>query len=165
MPAGRPTDYSEEAAEELLVWMRAGGSVASYCECADTPSHNTIIQWKKKFPEFDERYARACIERATAHAEEILEIADNEQGDTIAGEKGMVGNPVKVARDRLRIDSRKWLMSKMLPKTFGDRVGAVDENTSTHVLTIEIVGGHRRELRDNPDDVPPEFDGNDPLPR
>lgn len=30
-------------------------------------------------------------------------------------------HPGAVARDKLRIDARKWLLSKMLPKIYGDR--------------------------------------------
>jgi len=41
-------------------------------------------------------------------ADEIIEIADNESGDP--------------ARDRLRLDTRKWLMSKIAPKRWGDRL-------------------------------------------
>ncbi len=48
-----------------------------------------------------------------ALAEDILEIADEEDAD--------------VNRARLRVDTRKWLMSKIAPKRFGDK--------KTHELT------------------------------
>ena len=58
------------------------------------------------------RYARATEERADLLAEEILSIADN----------GSNADNVIVQRDRLRIDSRKWLLSKLQPKKYGDKL-------------------------------------------
>ncbi len=63
-------------------------------------------------------YARACDERADLIADEIFEIADN------GASKDMLikDDNVKVQRDRLRVDSRKWLLSKLNPKKYGDKV-------------------------------------------
>ena len=55
-----------------------------------------------------ERYTRAHENRMFKLAGEILEIADDKDGD--------------VNRDRLRVDTRKWLMSKLNPKKFGDSI-------------------------------------------
>lgn len=63
-------------------------------------------------------YACACDERADLIADEIFEIADN------GASKDMLikDDNVKVQRDRLRVDSRKWLLSKLNPKKYGDKV-------------------------------------------
>lgn len=57
-------------------------------------------------------YARACEDRADQMADEILAIAD----------EGSNKDNVIVQRDRLRIDSRKWLLAKLQPKKYGDRL-------------------------------------------
>ena len=56
-------------------------------------------------------YARARVERADLLAEEILEIADTP-----------CTNQVEVAQQRNRLDTRKWLASKLAPKKYGDRL-------------------------------------------
>jgi hypothetical protein len=56
-------------------------------------------------------YARAREERADLLAKEILEIADTP-----------CTNQVEVAQQRNRLDTRKWLASKLAPRKYGDRV-------------------------------------------
>jgi hypothetical protein len=56
-------------------------------------------------------YARAREERADLLAKEILEIADAPCADQVA-----------VQHARNRIDTRKWLASKLAPRKYGDRV-------------------------------------------
>jgi len=61
-------------------------------------------------------------------AEEILEIADDGSNDWIereleSGHVVKVADHKHIARSRLRVDTRKWLMSKLLPKKYGDRLG------------------------------------------
>ena len=46
-------------------------------------------------------------------ADDIIEIADNPETDAAS-----------VQRDRLKVDTRKWLLSKALPKIYGDKLTA-----------------------------------------
>ncbi|WQO60306.1 hypothetical protein U8C35_07755 [Sinorhizobium medicae] len=72
------------------------------------PAASTVFLWLSKHREFSEQYARAQADRTAYWAEEIVEISDDEKTD--------------IQRSRLKVDTRKWLMSKMAPKKFGDRV-------------------------------------------
>lgn len=72
------------------------------------PDKATVFRWLARYPDFRDNYTRAQDDRASALAEEILEIAD----DTTAED---------VQRAKLRVDTRKWLMSKMAPKRYGDK--------------------------------------------
>lgn len=61
-------------------------------------------------------------------AEEILEIADDGSQDTeeIEISEGVTStrtNAEVIQRSRLRVDTRKWLMSKLAPKKYGDKLG------------------------------------------
>jgi hypothetical protein len=69
------------------------------------------------------QYARACEERADKEFEDILSIADNSGNDKVTNDNGdeVVDNEA-IARDRLRVDARKWRLSKMLPKKYGDKI-------------------------------------------
>jgi hypothetical protein len=71
-------------------------------------------------PEFAEQYARARELQAERFADDIIEIADDKSED-VYGELEMP-NSVAVARAKLRIDSRKWIASKLLPKKYGDKL-------------------------------------------
>jgi len=71
------------------------------------PAMSTVFLWISRHKEFSENYARAQADRVVAWSEEIVDIADNSQADT--------------NRAKLRVDTRKWLMSKMDPKKYGDR--------------------------------------------
>jgi hypothetical protein len=59
----------------------------------------------KSHPEFLEQYARARELQTDIFIDEIIDIADSTEND--------------VQRDRLRIDSRKWIASKLKPKKYG----------------------------------------------
>lgn len=84
----------------------------------------TILDWANTYPELGDRYARARERGYAALADEIMEISDE---TSVAArynedEVTLVLDATAVARNRLRVDTRKWLLSKMLPKQFGDKV-------------------------------------------
>lgn len=116
MPAGRPTDYTEEKANTILGMMVEGMSLRKICAADDMPDMSTVYRWLSKHKEFSNNYAKAQQDRTTAFAEELLEIAD--QFDNLADKLDVE----HIQRAKLRIDTRKWIMSKMDPKRFGDKV-------------------------------------------
>lgn len=121
---GRPSLYSEDLADTILTEMMCGRSLRSVCEDEGMPSIRTVMRWRLKYPEFCQQYAHACKERTAYHAEEILDIADDGLNDTYVDHKtGETRTDMDViARSKLRIDARKWLMSKMNSKDFGDKI-------------------------------------------
>ena len=105
---GRPTVYTDDAAGEILERIRSGESLRSICEDEHLPSKGAVLHWVTDDREgFADRYADACYVRAMGWAEETVDIADNITGDT--------------QRDRLRVDTRKWFVSKLLP-AYADKV-------------------------------------------
>ncbi len=105
---GRPSSYSEDIADRICAELANGAGLRDICEPAGMPAPSTIYRWLSEFPEFQERYARARERQADTYADEIVGISDNENGDP--------------QRDRLRIDARKWVASKLRPKKYGERV-------------------------------------------
>lgn len=86
-------------------------------------------------PAAAEQYARAKEAQIEALADEMLEIADNPTGDVYADDEGgMRLAPDVVQRSRLRVDTRKWLLSKLAPKKYGDKVDI--EHTGAVAFTI-----------------------------
>lgn len=108
MPAGRPSGYTPELADEICKRIAAPMSLTKVCKAADMPGMSSVFEWLRQYPEFKESYAHATAERAEAQGEEMLDIAEDKT--------------IEPKRARLMIDTRKWLMSKTNPKKYGDRV-------------------------------------------
>lgn len=123
---GRPTLYTQELADLVCERVATGTlGLAKLCEIhADLPSKFTINLWRYKYSEFSTQYAQAKLKQADLLAEEMLDIADDGSNDWMEsfGEEGEISwklNGEHVQRSRLRIDTRKFLASKLLPKQYG----------------------------------------------
>ncbi|MEX0651888.1 MAG: hypothetical protein WD153_00275 [Candidatus Paceibacterota bacterium] len=106
----RPTIYTKELADRICSRIASGESLRRICKDDDMPSRRVVHLWlfddSKK--EFLHHYKEACDMRTDEMFDEIQEIADDTDGD--------------VMRDRLRVDTRKWQLSKMKPKKYGDKM-------------------------------------------
>lgn len=135
--AGRPTDYNETIA--TLVCDRVATHPHGLNKlCAmwdDMPVPSTIYLWRLKHPAFSEMYAQAKMMQADILAEQCLEIADDDSNDIRVTPEGYeTCNTEFVARSRLRIDTRKWLAMKLLPKQYGN---GPDENKTPAQSLVE----------------------------
>ncbi len=137
---GRPTKYSVDIATKLCEQLALGLSIRSVCAIEGMPAIQTVFNWLRKHKDFLEQYARAKEESTDAMAEEILDIADDGSNDYMTITKGNaeyeVVNHEAINRSRLRVDTRKWLMAKMKPKKYGDRLDVTSggEKVSVNVL-------------------------------
>lgn len=110
---GRPTAYTADLGDAICALLAEGESLNAICKRDDVPvSESTVKGWalNSEHP-FSANYARAREIGYHKLADETLDIADAEETD-----------PGQVARDRLRVDTRKWLLSKALPKVYGDKL-------------------------------------------
>lgn len=126
MAGGRPTDYTEELGSEICAELSQGISLRTVCKAEDLPCAATVFNWLRVHKGFLEQYTRAKEESADAMAEDILDISDNASNDWMDtnddGNPGYRLNGENIQRSRLRVESRKWLMSKQKPKKYGDKV-------------------------------------------
>lgn len=84
------------------------------------------------------RYAGACETRAETIFEDLLVIADDSSQDTYFDENGVERTDHEVvARSRLRIDARKWMLSKLQPKKYGDKL-EVDAKIKGEIKTVTV---------------------------
>ncbi len=129
MPAGRPTIFTPELSAVILQRVADGESIRSICRDDAMPSLSAFFRWIVEKPEFKEQYDAATDVRAETIFEEALEIADT----ILIGEKVKTsddGENTKtetqtgdmVDRARLKVDTRKWFLSKLKPKRFGDKL-------------------------------------------
>lgn len=141
---GRPTTYNEAFRDAFCERVAAGESVRSICRDDDYPEMKTIFRWLSKHDDFRQLYDKAKEMAMLSMAEEILDIADDGRNDTYVDDDGKprVDTDV-IQRSRLRVDTRKWLMSKLAPKKYGDKVdlnhGAQPDNPLT-MLFQQVAG-------------------------
>lgn len=121
-PGKSPYPERDAIMAQVCDLMAQGQSVRAICKAnPDFPREYTIRQWGMA-PEFATQYARAREAMLDFWADEIVDIADDTSRDTIETEKGEIPNTEWINRSRLRVDSRKWIMSKLSPRKFGDRI-------------------------------------------
>ena len=134
---GRPTKYTKELAEQITSRMCQGESLRSVCRDDAMPVISTVMLWVAQDREgFSEHYEKACEARAHYWADEMLDIADDGTNDYMEREGKEFVNSEAIARSRLRVDTRKWLLSKMLPK-YSDK--PVETSAETLGQVIEFI--------------------------
>jgi len=125
---GRPSDYTQEIADTICLLIAEGQSLRKICTDESMPDKSTVFRWIARNCTFRDQYAQAKDQGAMVWAEEILDIADDGANDYMelldeSGDvKGYRLNGEHVQRSKLRVDSRKWLLSKLMPKKYGDKV-------------------------------------------
>lgn len=136
---GRPTKKTETVIAEICDRISGGESLVSICQDEHMPSTMSVFRWLAADDSFRDRYARAREAQADALAEELLAIADDAtndymatNGDDAVGYK-LIGENIQ--RSKLRIDTRKWLLAKLAPKKYGDRI--MQEHSGSLGLTHE----------------------------
>jgi hypothetical protein len=140
----RPTKYTKVLSEKICHRLAAGESLNSICRDDDVPHKVTIMRWllsdSPVYKEFRNHYALARQIQYEFLADDIMDIADNASNDWMEREDpknpGYDYNGEAVARSRLRVDTRKWFLSKVLPK-FSDKQ-ALETNDDGEIL-IKVV--------------------------
>jgi hypothetical protein len=107
--AGRPSDFSEALADQIVERLGDGESLRSICRGDDMPNKSTVFRWMAVNSEFATKCAHAREALADVRFEDAWDIADKATPET-----------VQVAR--LKIDTIKWQTSKLAPKKYGERL-------------------------------------------
>lgn len=143
--------FSKEKADAICEELATSSkSLRTICAQKDMPAIRTVLYWlsegenlnaKDHFKAFTRQYTRAREMQADFLAEEIIEIADDGSNDYMTITKGVmeynVENKELTNRSRLRVDSRKWIASKLKPKRYGDKV----DMAHSGVLTLNQITG------------------------
>ena len=151
---GRPSKYSEDLAAQICLRLSEGESLRAICRDDAMPDKATVFRWlaDEKRQSFRDQYARARDAQTDHFADEILEIADDGSNDWMErfdkdGEKsGWQLNGEHVQRSRVRIDTRKWLMARMSPRKYGDRVAMEHSGPDGGPIEHDFVGEFARRI-------------------
>lgn len=129
--------YTDDIADAICDRLVSGESLRSICRDPKMPNPAMVFRWlaDERYASFRDQYERAREVQADTLADELLDIADDGTNDWMErqskeGESGGYEiNGEHIARSRLRVDTRKWIASKLKPKKYGDR-SSVDLNVS-----------------------------------
>lgn len=149
MPAGRPNIYTDKLANDICAEIASSSkSLRTICKDIDV-SVATILSWLRDKPEFLAQYTRAKEEQADFLIEEMIDIADDGSNDLMTITKGNIEyeqeNKEVTNRSRLRVETRKWIASKLKPKKYGDKL---DVTTAGDKLSSFNVGFKKNEEPD-----------------
>lgn len=120
---GRPSLYTPEIAAKICDALADGQSLRKICKDESMPSEAAVRRWVvEDYEGFAAQYTRARDIGLDCVADEVFEIADDGADHQ---------------RDRLRFDARRWYLSKLAPKRYGDKI--TQEHTGTDGGPIQSV--------------------------
>jgi hypothetical protein len=136
-PIKRTKPGSEERAviaSMVIEGMRGGLSAFKACQAAGV-SHSTFFGWVNEDAVLANNYAHAREDLIERMASEVMELADSEVPETGDGKKDWQA----IQKHKLQVDTRKWLLSKLAPKKFGDKLELSGDAENPLVQRIERV--------------------------
>lgn len=142
---GRPSLYTPELATTICERIASGESLKGICREEGMPSHVAVLRWALTIPEFRNLYKEAREMQAEMMADELLEIADDGQNDWMEKrdqEGALVGwreNGEAMRRSQLRIEARKWIAAKLLPKRWGDKTTTEITGPDGSALSAQVI--------------------------
>ena len=103
------TLYSPRLAETICLRIMGGEVLSKICKTPDMPTERAVHYWRLTIPEFQSMYNTAIQARTELYMEGIVDLAD--QATDIHSAAAL----------RLRVDTRKWIASKLLPRQYGEK--------------------------------------------
>jgi hypothetical protein len=111
--ASHGVSYSDKLAGEIVALTAEGFTMSEIANLRGFPGLTAMCRWMVESEHFAEQMLRARENAIQLRADELLEIAD-------------AATPENVDVAKLRIEVRKWLLSKLAWRVYGDRVGYND---------------------------------------
>ncbi len=143
---GRPTIYNAKLASDLCKRLAVGESLVEICREDKMPGYSTVMEWLAKSyqsddprNDFPEMYARAREAQAETYADQMVVLADDDSRDVLYDLDGhpVSANNVRIQRNKLQVDTRKWIVSKLL-RRYSDRVAPeIDEKADP--IEVEVL--------------------------
>jgi hypothetical protein len=123
-----------EMADRVIKAMDSGMSCFKACQQLGIPMQ-TFTRWVEEDAALAEAYACARENFVERIANEVMELSDIDVGETPDGRKDWAA----VQKHKLQVDTRKWLLSKLAPKKYGEKLEISGDKESPLVHRIERV--------------------------
>ena len=164
-PSIRQYDHQVVTAH-ICAELQKGRSLENICTTDEgMPTVAGFLKWVNTEPEVSKDYARAREIGYLMLADEIVALSDKTHEWVTVQELDPDGNPVfdeagepvlkkvlmplnndVIAHKRVQIDTRKWMLSKMLPKIYGDKL--TQEHTGANGGPIAMAAVDLKNLSD-----------------
>ena len=135
------TSYSEEVVSAIFARIAQGESVVSICSDPKMPAQSAFYKWMDSKPELVERYACARKSQANTIFDKMLNVAETtEIGITkkIKPEGEEITEGDMLGHRKLKIDTYKWILSKLEPKKYGEKID-IDMTADVTNRNIQVV--------------------------
>ena len=106
---GRPSDFTQELADDICERIADGESLRAICRGGDMPNKATVCRWLAANEAFCDQYARAREMQGDALFDDCLSLADGKSDDKLKA-------AADIAERRIQIDTRKWMAGKLKGK-------------------------------------------------
>jgi hypothetical protein len=118
--------FTQEIADRICERLAAGESLNAICKDEGFPAESTVRGWAlDNVQGFAAKYTRARELQAHFLAEEIIRISNTPQHGikTVSKPDGIeITEGDMIDHRKLQVDARKWYLSKVLPKVYGDKL-------------------------------------------
>ena len=148
-------EEKEVVFEEIFKRISEGEALRNILKDSHLPDKNTFYIWIDDDESKSEQYVRACEDRQDKIFEEMFDIADDGTNDFTTDKEGNKKvNSEHIQRSKLRIDTRKWALSKLNPKKYGDKVDVTTQGEKINeIKSIELPEGQtladfKKEIQD-----------------
>jgi hypothetical protein len=146
--------YTAEIEDLILGELKSGRTLTDVCRDPDMPHVRSVQNWLAEDRNgFAARYKKAREIGCDMMADDMVDIADDRTGDWIVwhnkdGTTEAILDPERINRTQLRIKTRRWRVSKVLPQTYGDRLdlNAKQERGDSWADLLKAVDGKSRGL-------------------
>ena len=124
---GRPSSYTKKKGGAICKRLAEGDSLAAICEDDAMPSLEGVRRWKAANEQFRVDYARARDDQAEHYFDNMLAAAQSTSLDRDA-----------IAKQRLVIDTMKWVLGRMKPGKYGDRLDLTSGGEKLEFFQVEM---------------------------
>lgn len=138
--------YSKEDKERIFIevcsQIEIGRSVNEILSQDNMPNRDTFYEWMRNDKDLSDKYARSMDIRADYYFDEMLKVAyTTEEGEsTIDAPTGItVHKSDMIAHRRLKVDTLKWVVSRMNPKKYGDKMDVTSDGNELNSAPSKIV--------------------------
>lgn len=145
---------TKEICEQIFEMMIVEGkSVREITRDPMFPTWGSFLRAVFKDPDLKKQYDAAMQIRAMKYEEEIIDIADNGTNDWMEtnnpDNEGYKLNGEAVQRSKLRADTRKWIVSKLIPKYQDKQQVSLGADATLSDLMQQINGTHIKPKKDS----------------
>lgn len=131
--------------DKIYGLISGGDSVRNILRDSKLPTQDTFYKWIGADEKEAESYVRACETRQEGIFEDIINIADDGTNDYMTITKGNetynVEDKEVTQRSKIRIDARKWMLGKMNPSKYGDKIHTEHSGKVETTEQVFIIGG------------------------